>query len=43
METAEEEEFMADVEVKVRDNGPYRVTGPFKLIDATGAEFTLEG
>ena len=34
---------MADAEIKVRDNGPYRVSGPFKLIDATGAEFTLEG
>ena len=34
---------MADVEIKVRDNGPYRVSGPFKLIDATGGEFTLEG
>jgi len=34
---------MTDVEIKVRDNGPYRVSGPFKLIDATGAEFTLEG
>jgi len=34
---------MADVEIRVRDNGPYRVSGPFKLIDATGAEFALEG
>jgi len=34
---------MADVEIKVRDNGPYRVSGPFKLIDATGGEFVLEG
>jgi CDGSH-type Zn-finger protein len=34
---------MAEVEIRVRDNGPYRVYGPFKLIDATGAEFTLGG
>jgi len=29
-----------EVVIKVRDNGPYRVSGPFKLIDATGAELT---
>ena len=34
---------MTDIEITVRDNGPYRVTGPIKLIDATGAEFTLVG
>lgn len=34
---------MADVEIKVRDNGPYRVAGPIKLVDATGAEFTVGG
>ncbi len=33
---------MAEVEIKVRDNGPYRVAGPIRLIDATGAEFALE-
>ena len=31
----------AAVEVKVRDNGPYRVTGPLRLIDAEGGEFGL--
>ena len=34
---------MTDVEITVRDNGPYRVVGPISLIDATGAEFRLEG
>jgi CDGSH iron-sulfur domain-containing protein 3 len=24
------------VEIKVRDNGPYKVTGPVRLIDAEG-------
>jgi CDGSH iron-sulfur domain-containing protein 3 len=35
---------MADanlVEIKVRDNGPYKVTGPVRLIDAEGGEFAL--
>jgi len=27
------------VEIKVRDNGPYKVTGPVRLIDANGNEF----
>lgn len=30
---------MADVEIKVRENGPYKVTGPITLIDADGNEF----
>ena len=34
---------MAEVEIKVRDNGPYKVTGPVRLIDAEGNEFELEG
>jgi CDGSH-type Zn-finger protein len=34
---------MDEVVIKVRDNGPYRVSGHFKLIDATDGEFTLEG
>jgi CDGSH iron-sulfur domain-containing protein 3 len=29
------------VEIKVRDNGPYKVTGPITLIDADGNEFEL--
>ena len=30
------------VTIKVRENGPYRVTGPVRLIDADGNEFDLE-
>lgn len=29
------------VEIKVRENGPYKVTGPIRLIDADGNEFEL--
>jgi CDGSH-type Zn-finger protein len=29
------------VEIKVRENGPYKVTGPIRLIDAEGNEFEL--
>lgn len=32
---------MAEVEIKVRANGPYRVTGPVRVVDAEGAEFVL--
>jgi CDGSH-type Zn-finger protein len=32
---------MADVEIKVRANGPYRVTGPVRIVDAEGVEFVL--
>jgi CDGSH-type Zn-finger protein len=32
---------MAEVEIKVRHNGPYKVTGPIRLIDADGNEFEL--
>jgi CDGSH-type Zn-finger protein len=28
------------VEIKVRDDGPYKVTGPVRLIDAEGNELT---
>jgi CDGSH-type Zn-finger protein len=31
------------VEIKVRDHGPYKVTGPVRLIDAEGREFELPG
>ncbi len=27
---------MADVEIKARENGPYRVTGPVTVVDAEG-------
>jgi CDGSH-type Zn-finger protein len=29
------------VTIKVRDNGPYKVTGPVRLIDAEGHAFAL--
>ena len=32
---------MAEVEIKTRQNGPYTVTGPIRLIDADGNEFDL--
>ena len=32
---------MAEVEIKVRENGPYKVTGPIRLIDADGNEYEL--
>lgn len=35
---------MADgpaVEIKVRDNGPYKVSGPVRLVDPDGAVFAL--
>ncbi len=28
-------------EIKVRENGPYRVQGPFRMVDADGAEFDV--
>jgi CDGSH-type Zn-finger protein len=30
---------MAQVEIKARENGPYKVTGPVRLIDADGTEY----
>ncbi len=32
---------MAEVEIKVRENGPYKVTGPVRLIDAEGNEYDV--
>ena len=32
---------MAQVEIKVRHNGPYKVTGPIRLIDADGNEYDV--
>ena len=32
---------MAEVEIKARHNGPYKVTGPIRLIDADGTEYDL--
>jgi CDGSH-type Zn-finger protein len=31
------------VEIKVRDNGPYKVTGPVRVIDADGQVFDVPG
>jgi CDGSH-type Zn-finger protein len=31
-----------EVEIKVRDNGPYKVTGRVRLIDADGNEFVFD-
>jgi CDGSH-type Zn-finger protein len=30
---------MAEVEIKVRHDGPYKVTGPVRLIDADGSGY----
>ena len=32
---------MADVTIKVRANGPYKVEGPVRVVDAEGNEFVL--
>ena len=32
---------MAEVEIKARHNGPYKVTGPVRVIDADGNEFEI--
>ncbi len=32
---------MTRVEIKARHNGPYKVTGPVRLIDAEGNEYDL--
>jgi CDGSH-type Zn-finger protein len=29
---------VAEVEIKVRHNGPYKITGPVRIIDADGNE-----
>jgi CDGSH-type Zn-finger protein len=34
---------MSEVTITVRRNGPYRVEGPIKLIDADGHEYDLTG
>jgi CDGSH-type Zn-finger protein len=30
------------VEIKVRDNGPYKVTGRFRVVDVEGRVFAVE-
>ena len=32
---------MEMVEIKVRENGPYKVTGPVRLIDVDGNEYDV--
>jgi CDGSH-type Zn-finger protein len=32
-----------DVTIKVRENGPYKVTGPVRLVDRDGTEIPLDG
>ena len=32
---------MADVNIRVRDNGPFVVEGPIKIVDAEGGEFPV--
>jgi CDGSH-type Zn-finger protein len=34
---------MSDVTIKCRENGPFLVTGPAKIIDHLGNEFDLAG
>ena len=34
---------MNDVRIKVRENGPYLVTGTVTLVDADGNQYTIEG
>lgn len=36
------DERIPEVEIKVRDRGPYKVTGPVRLVDADGREWRLE-
>ncbi|MDI3256959.1 MAG: CDGSH iron-sulfur domain-containing protein [Kyrpidia sp.] len=33
---------MADVTIRLRDNGPYLVTGPVELVDTEGRAFEVE-
>lgn len=32
-----------EVTIEVRDNGPYRVTGPIRIVDQQGNEIVHEG
>jgi CDGSH-type Zn-finger protein len=34
---------MSEVTIRARANGPYRVDGPVRVIDADGNEFVLPG
>ncbi|MBA3421908.1 MAG: CDGSH iron-sulfur domain-containing protein [Thermoleophilaceae bacterium] len=37
----EESAAVTMVEIKARENGPYRVEGPIRLVDADGNEYDL--
>jgi CDGSH-type Zn-finger protein len=41
MNTPEQDGVAPVVEIKVRDNGPYKVTGPVRLVDADGTAFDV--
>jgi CDGSH-type Zn-finger protein len=41
MEQSEGTEQQPAVTITVRNNGPYRVEGPVRLVDADGNEYTL--
>jgi CDGSH-type Zn-finger protein len=32
---------MADVTITVRSNGPYKITGPVRIVDPEGLEFVI--
>lgn len=34
---------MAEAVIKARENGPYKVTGPVRVIDADGNEYDVSG
>jgi CDGSH-type Zn-finger protein len=33
---------MSDTKISIRDNGPFLVEGPVKLVDAEGNEYTID-
>ncbi|HEU0016160.1 MAG TPA: CDGSH iron-sulfur domain-containing protein [Longimicrobium sp.] len=39
----EEPQPEPQVTITIRNNGPYRVEGPVRLVDADGTEYTLPG
>ena len=34
---------MSEVVIKVRESGPYRITGPVTIVDADGNRYVAEG
>jgi CDGSH-type Zn-finger protein len=34
---------MAETTITIRDNGPYRIEGPCRVVDADGNEYRVEG